>query len=121
METSSPAVTSHEDFKRSHLDTERLCQEEGFAFIPVVAEAVGGAWGLSAVKVFVSLAKDKFNATGEAKNTILRQLYQHLGILLHRANARAVLRRCMPRSAAVYPVLSVAAELQCPAAGAGGL
>ena len=80
-----------------------------------------GAWGPSAVKLFASLAKDKSNATGETKNMILRQLFQHLGILLHRANARAVLRRCMPRSAAVYPVLSVAAELQCPAAGAEGL
>ena len=109
------SIRSYEDFKCAHFDTRRTCINEGMGFIPLVAEAVGGSWGDSAIKVFVSLAKHKSNATGEAKNTILRQLLQHMGILLHRANARAVLRRCAPHSAAVYPLLTVAAELQCPA------
>ena len=92
----SSRVRAYEDFKCTHLDTRNTCISEGLGFIPLVAEAVGGAWGPSATKVFASLAKTKSNFSGEAKNTIVRQLYQHLGILLHRANARAVLRRCAP-------------------------
>ena len=46
------AVTSYEDFKRGHLGTERLCSDEGFAFCPMVVEAIGGAWGPAAAKVF---------------------------------------------------------------------
>ena len=69
--------------------------------------------------MFYSLAKTKSSTTGEAKNTILRQLYQDLGILLHRANARAILHRCVPHNADTYPVLAAAAELQCPPAVVG--
>ena len=44
----SSAVKAYEDHKRSHLDTETICREEGITFIPLVCEADGGGWGPSA-------------------------------------------------------------------------
>ena len=92
----SSAVTTYKDFKRSHLDTERLCQEEGFAFIPIVAEACGGCWGTSALKVFHEPAKTKSLLTGESTDLLQTQLLQNLGTTLHRENARAVVKRMFP-------------------------
>ena len=81
----------------------------------MVAEAVGGGWGPSAVKVFTELAKTKSLMTGEPKNKIFSHFYQSLGLIIHKENARAILRRC-----SVTPegrqVLSTAALLQSAAA-----
>ena len=87
------AARSYEDFKNSHLDTKATCHAEGFGFTPMVVEAVGGGWGASAQKVFYELAKRKASLTGELKNNALKQLHQNLGIILHRENARSILRR----------------------------
>ena len=78
------AVTSYEDFKRGHLGTERLCSDEGFAFCPMVVEAIGGAWGPAAVKVFHELAKSKSILTGEPVDHLLTQLHQNLSAILRR-------------------------------------
>mgnify|MGYP007072435667 CR=1 FL=1 len=43
-----------------------------------------------------NLAKIESSITGENKNTTLNHLRQQLGTLLHRSNARALLRRCTP-------------------------
>ena len=86
-------LTSYEDFKRSHLNTAFSCSAEGFFFAPVVVEARGGAWGPAAVKVFSELAKAKSMITGEPVATLLTHLYQGLGVILHRENARAALKR----------------------------
>ena len=85
--------SQYEDFKRNHLDTARLCTEEGITFVPMVVEAHGGMWGPSARKIFSELAKTKSVYTGEHRDEILGQLYQHLDVVLQRENSRAILRR----------------------------
>ena len=88
----SPTNT-YEAFKRNHMDTERTCVAEGLGFTPMVVEAVGGAWGAAANSIFTELAKAKSIVTGEPVDLLLGQLRQHLGVVLHRENARAILKR----------------------------
>ena len=92
-EDGSAAVNAYEDFKRTYLNTEAICQEEGITFIPLVCEADGGGWGPAAHRVWSVLAKYKSVRTGEQDSTIATHLLQSLGLILHRENARAILRR----------------------------
>ena len=39
--SANAATLAYEDFKREHLDTQQLCQQEGITFIPMIAEADG--------------------------------------------------------------------------------
>ena len=87
------AALAYEDFKREHQDTQRLCQEEGITFIPLITEADGGGWGPEAHKVFHELAKLTSSATGEPESTVATNILQSLGIVLHRENTRAILCR----------------------------
>ena len=94
----SAATKTYEDIKRTHLDTEAACQEEGISFIPMICEADGGGWGPAAHKVWSELAKDKALASGELDSTIVSRLLQSLGLILHRENARSILRRTQNNS-----------------------
>ena len=88
------AATSHyEDFKRTHLQTEAKCREEGILFIPMICEADGGGWGEAAQQVWSELAKRKAIIAGERDSITATRLLQSLGIILHRENARSILRR----------------------------
>ena len=89
----SASTKAYEDFKRSHLNTAQACQEEGISFIPMICEADGGGWGPAAHKVWSELAKNKALASGEQDSTIVSRLLQSLGLILHKENARAILRR----------------------------
>ena len=51
-EDGSEATKAYENFKRSHLNTEAMCREEGITFIPVIGEADGAGWGPEAHKVW---------------------------------------------------------------------
>ena len=44
-------------------------------------------------KVWSELAKTKALLTGESHSTVANRLLQSLGLILHRENARAILRR----------------------------
>ena len=46
------AITSYKDFKRGILETERLFSHAGLSPWPLEVEAIGGAWGPAAAKVF---------------------------------------------------------------------
>ena len=92
-ENGSAAVIAYEDYKRSFLDTDTTCQEEGINFIPLMCEADGGAWGPAANTVWSELAKRKSVLTGEQISTTVTRLLQSLGLILHKENARAILRR----------------------------
>ena len=87
------ATVAYEDFKREHLNTQQLYQQEGITFIPVIAEADGGGWGPEAHKVFNELAKHTSSMTGEPKSIVANHILQSLCLTLHRENARAILRR----------------------------
>ena len=116
LRDASSAVASYEDFKRNHLNTERLCIAEGFSFCPMVVEASGGAWGAAAAKIFNELAKTKSMISGEPAELLLNQLYQNLGIILHHENARSVLKRVYEHTGVSQQVVAAAATLQSTAA-----
>ena len=92
-EDGSSAVKAFEDYKRSYLNTEIACQENGITFIPIVFEADGGGWGPAAHKVWSVIAKNKSIRSGEKDSVSIAYLLQSLGLILHRENARAILRR----------------------------
>ena len=60
--------------------------------IPVVVEACGGSWGPQAQKLWSEIAKATAQATGELEATVAARIYQNLGFILHRENARAIVR-----------------------------
>lgn len=92
-EDGSAATKFYEHFKRSHLDTEATCRDEGINFIPVICEADGGGWGPTAHKVWSELAKHKSVRSGEQTSIIVTRLLQSLGLILRRENALSILRR----------------------------
>ena len=94
------------------MDTQTVCINEGFNFIPMVMEAVGGGWGTSANKVFLELANTKSLLTGESINTTLTQIHPNLQPILHKENARALLRRCALSSPDASQVLASASLFQ---------
>ena len=89
------ALTRYEDFKCSHRDTRTECQSQGFTFIPMVMEAVGGGWGKMARSVWSELAKSSALSAGEfqTEHSCAIMLRQRLSMTLHRENARACLKR----------------------------
>ena len=113
LQDRSASLLAYEDHKRTHLDTAALCAAEGLGFTPMVVEAVGGGWGPAAAKMFSELAKAK---SGESEDFVANQLYQRLGVILHRENARAVLKRVVPRTSGSAEVFSAATALQSAAA-----
>ena len=89
----STAAQLYEGKKRAFLDTAAHCSQEGFSFVPMVVESHGGGWGLEARRVFSKIAQHKAAASYDDPSTLSDQLAQRLSCLLHRENARAVLRR----------------------------
>ncbi|CAL4060143.1 unnamed protein product, partial [Meganyctiphanes norvegica] len=69
------AVKSYETKKRTYLDTETLCQDEGIQFIPLICEANGGGWGPAAQVVWRELAKYKSSMTGESHSITATHLF----------------------------------------------
>ena len=112
---SSPLL-SYEAFKRTHKGTEAACSAEGLGFTPMVMEAVGGAWGPSATSVLAELAKVKSLYTGESQDRVQQQLLECLSVILHRENARAVLKRSAVCSLASDGILAAATTLQADSA-----
>ena len=86
-------VLKYEDFKCTYKDTKQLCSDEGVAFVPMVLEATGGHWGKQARAVWTELAKASALASGELASFSAVHLQQKLGFVLHKENARAILRR----------------------------
>ena len=111
------ATAQYEVFKRSHLNTERVCSSEGLGFTPMVVEAVGGFWGPASKSIFTGIAKAKSMITGEPVDMLLGQLRQRLGVVLHRENARAIVKRSQVHSLTATSMLAAAVTLQ--AAGDG--
>jgi hypothetical protein len=89
----SSATVSHEARKRLFLNTEAQCKEEGNNFVTTVCEATGGSWGPAAREVWKRLANSAAKLTGESPSLKHEEILQNLSIILHRANARAILCR----------------------------
>jgi hypothetical protein len=88
-------LVRYEDYKCSHLDTKRQCNDQGFSFTPLIVEATGGRWGPQARKVWSELAKATALASGEllTENLSGLQLQQRLSMALQKEIARSLLRR----------------------------
>eukprot|EP00662_Eupelagonemidae_sp_cell21_P058166 gene58166-biopygen117091 len=93
----SAATTTYARYKRGYLDTASHCLEEGIDFIPMIMEAHGGSWGEDARNLFHELSKSAARLTGDSPPEKLEQYLQSISVTLHRANARAVLRRAPAR------------------------
>ena len=85
-------AADYEARKRSHLDTQRLCEQQGIQFVPLVVESNGG-WAPSALRAWQDLARAVAARSGEAASVEADRLFQALAVTLQRENARAVLRR----------------------------
>ena len=89
----SAAVFAYEGYKCAYLDTHAQCRAEGMAFIPMVMEGHGGGWGTEAAKFWSKLAKSHALTSGELRASVLSRFLGALSIIVHRENARAILRR----------------------------
>ena len=59
----------------------------------MIAEAHSGAWGPRANKVWLRLGKALSILSGESAASEVLRVRQNLGLALHKATARAILRR----------------------------
>lgn len=93
------ALVAYDRRKREHLGTDRACRGQGFAFIPLVAEACSGGWGPTAVTAWGTLGRQVAARTGNAPAVEQQRRVEALSVALQRENARAVLRRlpCVDR------------------------
>ena len=59
----------------------------------MIVEASSGSWGAEARELFREMSKTAARLTGDPYSVKLEQSLQTLSVCLHRANARAILRR----------------------------
>ena len=101
-ETTGAAASLYESYKRSHLNTETECAQQGVSFIPMVAESSGG-WGSEGMKHLRQLAKVAARHTGAEAGDVMGQWLQSLCVVIRSAKARAVLRRAsVPQNPLVH-------------------
>ena len=79
---------------RKHRANDAKCKELGWLCVPLVAETYG-AWGNEAVEAFLQLASRLATLTCRPKSAVLRDVYGRLNLHLVRANATAILTRCI--------------------------
>ncbi|KAL5509573.1 hypothetical protein EMCRGX_G004965 [Ephydatia muelleri] len=79
---------------RKHRANDAKCKELGWLCVPLVADTYG-AWGNEAVDVFSQLASRLATLTCRPKSAVLRDIYGRLNLHLLRANATAILTRCI--------------------------
>ena len=92
------AASAYADKKRKFLNTERLCEQQGFAFIPMVCESTG-AWDPNAAAILKRLCKVTAAKLGEDHTLVWHGMLQRLSVHVRRSRARAALRRraeCSP-------------------------
>ena len=92
--TTGFAAAEYEARKRSFLNSEEECRQQGILFVPLVAETSGG-WGASALTTFRKLAKLAGGRGGRASRpeALMPQFLERLSVSIRSAKARAVLRR----------------------------
>ena len=64
---------------------EEDCRRQGIAFIPLVAESMGG-WHVSAEREIKKLGSALARHTGQSEGEAISHLWGRLGILLQRGN-----------------------------------
>ena len=79
---------------RKHRANDAKSKELGWLGVPLVAETYGG-WGNEAVEAFSQQASRLATLTCRPKSAVLRDIYGRLNLHLVRANATAILTRCI--------------------------
>eukprot|EP00731_Ephydatia_muelleri_P013975 Em0007g1285a len=79
---------------RKHMANDAKCNELGWLCVPQVAETYG-AWGNEAMEAFSQLASRLATHTCRLKSPVTFELYSRLNLHLVRANATAILTRCI--------------------------
>ena len=59
----------------------------------MVIEGSAGVWSIEAEQVWHQIIRSTSSLTGETVSTLANSLYQSLSMILHRSNARAILKR----------------------------
>ena len=67
--------------------------EAGFVFTPMICEAHSGAWAPNARRVLDRVSRGMAACSGEETEVVSLRLAQRISVALHRANARAILKR----------------------------
>ena len=96
----SSVTAAYDEHKRQYLNTQVECRNEGFDFWPFIVEAYGGGLSIGARRVVAHIAKAWAAREGEEIGAQASELLRRISISVHRENARAVLRRLSPSSAA---------------------
>ena len=79
---------------RKHKANDAKCDELGWLCVPLVTETYG-AWGKEATEAFSQLASRIATLTCRPKSVVLSDIYGRLNLHLVRANATAILTRCV--------------------------
>ena len=90
------AVAIYTAKKKAYKNTEKLCKDAGFAFVPMVVESHGGGWGAASAKILKGLATAAAEKEGHNSAQSIALLQQRLAVTLQRETARTVLRRLLP-------------------------
>ena len=79
---------------RKHKANDAKCDELGWLCVPLVTETYG-AWGKEATEAFSQVASRIATLTCRPKSVVLSDIYGRLNLHLVRANATAILTRCV--------------------------
>ena len=81
-----PNSISNFAYERKLRGTWEDCERQGIAFLPIVAESMGG-WHATAVREVKKLGSALARHTGQLEGEAISHLWGRLGILLQRGNA----------------------------------
>ena len=87
------ATEQYAQLKRNTLNMKVRCLQNDMLFVPMIMEDSGGTWGTDANDIWKSVIQTTASLTGEPRSSIANSLYQALSFSLHKANARAILKR----------------------------
>ena len=104
------ATEQYAEFKRNNLTMNNRCQQYDINYIPMIIEGSGGSWGSEAEDVWKIIIRTTASITGEAFSSIATRIYQSLSVTLHKANARAILKR-MPAQKLADQVMEGASSI----------
>jgi hypothetical protein len=91
--------SSYEQAKREYKQTNTLCSEAGFRFVPMVVEAHGGGFSKTVRGMIDWIAVQAAAIHHECPSKVSLKIAQRMSCILHRETARAILRRTAPTAA----------------------
>ena len=79
-------------FNRKMRGMEEACERQGFSFLPLVCESLGG-WGNEAIQVVKRLSSSLARQTSKSEAVIISHTWGKLGIILQRYNGQILANR----------------------------